>query len=130
MSDLTREEIMEMEGRELDVVVSQRVFGAEVRATVGEIRYRRDGIGATLPRYSTDISAAWEVVELLDKHGIVRISNGDGDSRDCAFMPYIPAPYGEYSFASVSIEGGSFPEAICRAALIATLDKTMEDSNE
>ena len=58
--------------------------------------------------------AAWPVVERLADDCIVRISNGDGDSRDFDIIPFT---IGKYNFAHSSAK--TWPLAICRAALKA-----------
>lgn len=44
-------------GRELDALVAEKVMGYEVN---------REGYTGYLPSFSTDIAAAWDVVEKLD----------------------------------------------------------------
>lgn len=46
----------------------------------------RVGRGYGAPSYSRNISAAMIVFNWLFNHGIVRLSNGDGDSYDCDFI--------------------------------------------
>ena len=62
---------------------------------------------------SYEIADAWRVVDKLFEHCIVRVSNGDGDSRDCDILPL--SPDGIYQPAYVS--ANTIELAICRAAL-------------
>lgn len=58
-------------GRELDALVAEKVMGWRKRETPpgGHIWIDKDNLAyvpGELPRYSTDIAAAWEVVEKLN----------------------------------------------------------------
>lgn len=95
---MTRDEILALKpGRELDVLVAEKVMGTPVhweRAVaignriewvrcepyrVGEIRRTEDD--KPVPPYSTDIAAAWEVVEVLrNNHFAVRIETNRFDN--------------------------------------------------
>ena len=65
----------ELEGRELDALVAERVMGwvVETHGMGPEPPYyyrqktNRHGIHLTIPCFSTDISAAWTVVEWLSE---------------------------------------------------------------
>ena len=61
---MTRDEIMMMKaGRELDALVAEKVMGFPVK--IGDITgepYHAQ-FGYSMPNYSTDIAAAWEVLE-------------------------------------------------------------------
>ena len=69
---MTRDEIMKLEGRELDAAVADRVMGwerhprpTEQEATMGILMTAPGKIGAMrnqFPHYSTDIAAAWQVI--------------------------------------------------------------------
>lgn len=75
-----------------------------------------------VPHFSTNMTDAWKVVERLAEHGIVRVSNGDGDSYDCDFLPFAA---GFTPFPCAAHAGGSdtptesWPHAICLSALAA-----------
>lgn len=105
-------------GRELDALVQEKVFGWIRHETSPMMLHRPDampGSGyATVPWYSTDIAAAWKIVELLR-------------SRDCFFQfdawqpsgddPYC-AKFGfQYSGEVRTGRAKTAPEAICLAAL-------------
>ena len=47
----------------------------------------RDLLNDVIPDYPVDIAAAMIVFDWLSEHGVVRLSNGDGDSFDCDFFP-------------------------------------------
>jgi hypothetical protein len=98
---MTREEILNMPaGREMDALIAERVF-----KTTEDDDWGSDG----LLSFSTDIAAAWQVVEklkpnypLLDMYCIGDWASSFGDGE-----------WG-YGYAETA------PLAICRAALIAT----------
>ncbi len=71
---------------------------------------------AELPEYSTDIEAAWKVVELCRPY-IKLDARGMGGDNGPEWMVTIWYGYGE-----VSVYAPSAPLAICRAALIANED--------
>lgn len=143
-ADLTREQILAMEpGAELDALVAERVFGEEVvwnpDRTDAQIamgaRCDDDGVPfdfdfEQMPPYSTDISAAWKVVEKIEGIEDANWVCGDNMSPDgkrdgYAFRIYFPSgvtdEIGNMEFDEVDGVGGSVPEAICKVALIATL---------
>lgn len=111
---MTRDEILNMEaGREMDCAVDEFIFGNEWTHIAPGVPWD------DIPTYSTDIAAAWQVVEKLERdypHSIIRVSNGDSDSCDCDILGY-----GKLGVAHISIDGGleNAPLAICRAALLA-----------
>ena len=92
-------------GRELDALIAAKIFGLQPRpiriigrtvtndvGTTKEYTMRdgREGVSATaLPRYSTDIAAAWEVVGdmLSRKNGHVDLSI-EPDGVSCVFTSY------------------------------------------
>src|SRR5690606_5237881 len=71
--NVTREDVLSLSGRELDAAVAERVLGwkrGDLRC--GDMPWYPPGTGRylgggrmDLPEFSTDISAAWEVVEHL-----------------------------------------------------------------
>jgi hypothetical protein len=109
-------------GRTLDALVAEKVVGwIDITGEWGYVM--GNGLQRRIPHYSTRIEDAWKVVDLLHPHGIVCITNGDGDSFDADFMPFIPAPFlGKYWPASAggsSCPTESWPHAICLMALKA-----------
>ncbi|WFB57488.1 hypothetical protein [Paenibacillus sp. BR1-192] len=103
---MKREEILAMKpGEELDEIVSREIFGVEMIAHVP---------------YSSDISAAWEVVEKL------RESHLYTDIRTCAdfyeVWVQIP-PFQEEHVQTETIAHPRLPYAICKAALLAVLEE-------
>lgn len=131
-------------GRELDALVAEKVFGYE---WLDEVRERKDdpyGFGPTRwqgwvkagtkepifdmmwrhesglhqPLYSTNIAAAWEVVEHLRQLDyfvalIVRPDKSIGP--DTAYGCEVSRFFGPFC----KVNGNTMPEAICRAALAA-----------
>ncbi|MBA7499340.1 hypothetical protein ES704_02080 [subsurface metagenome] len=93
---MTKEEILAMKaGRELDVLVSAKVMEHRMEHRI--------------EKYSTDISAAWLVVEKLSNL-IFDLRKVYQNTDWCA------------SFEGNVAEGKKAPEAICKAALLAKLE--------
>ena len=133
---MNKDEILEMQaGRELDALIAERVMGwTKVSKTVSrwtegtEIREKivwegkaPDDLKCSSPieikKYSTGIAAAWQVVEKIrgmyeckSHNGIVVMSDPDG------WYAEFPEPI--WSDATEK----TAPLAICRAALLATLE--------
>lgn len=96
-------------GRELDALVAERVMGA-VRGSIG---FQLD----LCPHYSTDISAAWEVIEnLLKRNVIFRIT--------CCRKGGVVSGVGTFGF--IDEEGETIPAAVCMVAL-KVVDSGKED---
>lgn len=129
-------------GRELDVLIAEKIMGDvrgvedyreyerlsglvkpgvlcenSLKATVLSVKYAGPygyGVGNFFPRYSTDIAAAWEVVEKFKNCGTritLYISNTDSYEAeiDCSGVS--------------SAFGESIPHAIC---LVALMKKSLE----
>jgi hypothetical protein len=112
---VTREEILAMDpGHELDELIAIHVMGYEKsRMQDGWVRI---GALATYPkRYSTDISAAWEVVEKFDEITIRRYETIGNESR---FVCRIQVNH----HTQVTNCAKTAPEAICKAALLAVME--------
>ena len=104
---LTREEILnEPAGRKLDAWVAEKVMGLPVTAKKKRFEY------VHIAPFSTDISAAWEVVEKMQQTKFVRVQCDNGD--------YWCKIGGE--ILGVKAQGDTAPLAICRAALLAVID--------
>jgi len=130
----TREEILKLEpGPELDRLVAERVmgwkegkdFGVGESGIVWYIRegpkyFERTRIEAWSP--STDIAAAWQVVEKLANRGIVVVVESEGALNNIYEVLF----YRWGSDAIVGIARGSICEAICRAALLAVMEASDE----
>lgn len=110
---MTREEILTMEpGRELDALIEQHVFGKRVEWIQDEVTDPYPIVpaeyGYIVENYSSDISAAWEVVEKRNRWFSLQ---WNGLEYVCEIG--IDAP--------CKIGAKSAPEAICKAALLAIL---------
>lgn len=113
-------------GRELDLLVSLRVFG--------EIEEMKKTPGFVVPPYSTDLSAAWEVVEKLSL-SVLRLSKNQWSERSaetwgCGRWPEVEyecdGTYdGDYYFWT---EANTAPLAVCRSALKAILSAPPVDT--
>jgi hypothetical protein len=127
---MTKEEIMGMkQGQELDKLVAEKVMGLDVRimTTTAKYAHGADSVhneyyiykegwfgGASLKRYSSDISAAFEVVEKWGYQAQVGYQGGD-------YFCHIMRGFDENGEAIYGEVGdcGSASEAICKAALLA-----------
>jgi hypothetical protein len=107
-------------GRELDAEVAEKVMGRPVGEWLEGIYYQ-DGRRGRIPRFSTDIAAAWQVVEKLaadtpawPHHGyFVSIHNSTGLGRWEARIG-----------ATAIAHAHTAPLAICLAALAACGEAT------
>lgn len=126
---MTRDEIMALSGRELDAAVAEYVMGWSKHRRKnplyrygdpgldfiwvppqfnGNVAYRR-----SLPWYSSDISAAWQVVEELEWP--INLHNCVHGEWECAILCPYEDENGEPRVAAVE---PTAPAAICRAALL------------
>lgn len=111
---MKREKILAMKpGEHLDRIVALRVMGYEESKMMdGWVRL---GALATYPkRYSTDISAAWEVVEKIP----VDIIHPYAGFRLTKLGNSVTV-----SFDGTEVSAKTAPEAICKAALLAVLEE-------
>ena len=113
---MTREEIINMRaGEEMDMLIAEKVLRISV-----EMWNTRFFQGRT--KYSTEIVCAWEVFMWLFVRGIVRFSNGDGDSFDIAFFPTKNKDAThtiKSDLNACQVTDDNFPRLVCRAALFA-----------
>ena len=101
--------------RKLDVIVAEKVMGHKIIPNNGKDRpeewakekyFIEVDFGISLiPPYSTDIAAAWEVVEKFEYIDVRRFK----DHWGCTV-------YGQ------TVTGKTAPEAICKASLLAVMD--------
>lgn len=99
-----------MHNRELDALVAEKVMG--VQTTQHEGRLILFPGSMDIPHYSTDIAAAWEVVEKLGGESVVLTYGEDTGWWECSFL------IGGIRSTGMS---KSAPEAICAAALEAVV---------
>ncbi|MCT2195192.1 hypothetical protein M3G15_08565 [Paenibacillus sp. p3-SID1389] len=123
---MTRDEIIAkwdgMAPRERDAWVAEVVFGSKIVSVADDDDFHVElpsvgGITACiiLPRYTTDISAAWTVVDASKTEFLVR-------RRTCGLGYRAWVSLSRYdASAGVSINSPSASEAICLAAIIAKL---------
>jgi hypothetical protein len=117
-------------GRELDQLIAEKVMGMKVYRRMGEdgpnpqyekIEKVPEHCAVTYPPYSTDISAAWEVVEKLrNKTMAFSLVTMWDHSKDKLFWLAKFEWWGTERFEFSSQE--TAPLAICLAALKATGD--------
>lgn len=111
-------------GRELDRAVA-KALGCRVRGTpehprcgCDQNRHNDPEWPSDLAFYSTDLEAAWEVIEALSmpdgvSFGVLRMFDGEWEAYT----------YSEDGGLDVEAEAPTAPEAICRAALKAVEEK-------
>lgn len=113
-------------GRALDALIAERVMGlafandaktfVEIPGTAEEIAGGHLVQCAFLPPYSTDIAAAWTVVE--------RVDNRNSVAKQIGVQTFGLARCDDGTYAAMffnaSARADSAPLAICRAALLAT----------
>jgi hypothetical protein len=107
---VNRDEILNMPaGRELDALIAERVMGLKVdRRNDGTPHY------LTWTPYSTDMSAAWEIVRAMEeKREWFKLGN---------VIPNSDAIVYEASFGDAYACEDTAPLAICRAALLAVME--------
>ena len=113
-------------GRELDALVAERVMGwtRVVRARETLWQSPKAGtwpiVASRLPHYSTDIAAAWQVVERMRADGWVCEVFGSDTANAEGYSVTLWRP--DTSGSSVT-QNATAPLAICRAAL-AAIDAT------
>jgi hypothetical protein len=111
---MTRDEILNMPaGREMDVTVGYHVMDLVAPPEI-------------YPEYSTDIAAAWGVIERLmklDSHWSpgVNWDDGDGDGNPMWIASFTYYGEDESQFQQNEVWNKSAPLAICHAALLAVM---------
>ena len=133
--DMTREQILQMQaGEEMDRLVAEKIMGIEPPEVIPDAGWLgggyvvnggcREAIEIFYARYSTDIAAAWLVVEKMSKDGFVfELINV---SSDCEGVMYGSSTLMHWTaFFEAEEKNGvvdaTAPLAISRAALLATL---------
>ena len=117
---MTKEEILAMQpGRELNAQIA-RLLGRPVyknREGRWLIRTGSKSLDSPPLPYSTDISAAWQVVERMIAEGFMFYLRGDIklEGWECNIYKAVPANYPVRWFEAA-------PEAICKAALLTKLE--------
>lgn len=112
---MTRDEILNVvASRDLDALISVKVFGKLPSFALDNF-----------PHYSTDISAAWEVVEKLrdpsDDEPDFWVITDEGKKNGWTVSSYWAHHDGNID--NFHIRADTAPLAICRAALLATIDE-------
>lgn len=116
---MTREQINAMEaGREMNDAIARHVMQFE-RTPDDDgwfINYRGVEIPSIAPRYSTDLAAAWLVVERLTQKGYGVSVDTFPDVSGCSILK--PEDGGCWESIAI-VKATTVPLAICRAALLA-----------
>jgi hypothetical protein len=108
---LTREKILAMEpGRELDALVAEKIFGVKNP----DLRWSP----------STNISAAWEVVEKMSKTYFSEMAMTELEDGAWGWMARFILVLNEpYTVNGYRATAKTASEAICKAALLAVMDR-------
>ena len=121
---MTRDEILNMPaGREMDDLIARKVFGWQKLEFPAVPSYQKPGKNKItlalyeLPRYSTDIAAAWEVVEEMQRRNFWALINLY--SSYCRVIFTLASAFLEPF--EVRAEPNEIPLSICRAALLAVM---------
>lgn len=113
-------------GRELDALVAEKVMGLSYDRPQAEKygMYYTDTLSQVEVKcYSTDIAAAWEVVETMQARGITlslekrNYPSGPNSTWDAVFTGIMGKIRDQGEFSHFRSEAPSAPEAICLAAL-------------
>lgn len=117
-------------GRELDALIAVNVFGATIIEQTDSVlifydyRARLNKEPFTVKHYSTEIAAAWEVVnifrfgKLKDKAAaVMEMRVNDAGAPDCECRIFGPTQQAVHAY------GDEMSLAICRASLKAVLTK-------
>lgn len=108
-------------GRELDALVAEKVMGF-TKDEIGIWKQHEIGDGhlfsTLLPEYSTDIAAAWKVIEMLDQHiELIRTSVDPQHISEIKTMKYTVKIPVTCSDVVITVSDETAPLAICLAAL-------------
>ena len=127
---MTKDEILNMQaGREMDALIAEKVMGDNIKRFIWKRYGKPDAIqdpdyGG--PRYfSTDIAAAWGVVEKMGYNWSLSRDVGrcgsDYETKGDMLYRFI------YTAPGMPMEGvtaETFPLAVCRAALLAKAEQS------
>lgn len=106
-------------GREIDALVAEKVMGLDVFEDqanyrgVGTIPHATTGRLGDLPHYSTDIAAAWQVLDKFDGYDLSKAWANE-DRYGCALACEL-----WYYDGRGAAGASTMPHAICLAALKA-----------
>jgi hypothetical protein len=122
---MTREEILAMPaGYKIDILIAEKIMGWKDKISDHLVRYYETPNGEIflkndVSHYSTDISAAWQVVEKLKREGYPNPQLYTIDEDDLWHVAI--RTHGDMGYDDTEAE--TAPLAICRAALLAILEK-------
>jgi len=109
-------------GRKLDALVAERVFGASRRDVWYYYDSPKNEVSASVPHYSTDIKAAWEVVNWIEANRWTFILTGpEYLNEEGKLVGGYKAIFidSRSERPAVRATADTLPLAICRAALKA-----------
>lgn len=115
-------------GRGIDLLIEEKVMGISAKPGTIGADFKKLCIRPYGKRYSTDISAAWEVVEKMNAYWHYELFMHSGDGRKEA--SFIDSRKDKY----VKAKAETAPMAICLAALKAVnhdpADRTHADTSQ
>lgn len=110
---MTRDEILAMKpGRKFDKLIAIKLMGFSMTDD-GNWGLKEDGRTEPVFEYSTDIAAAWEVVERLLEKGIA--------THIKCFLDTFSVECHELDVSTGIVTANTAPEAIVKAALLAVM---------
>lgn len=118
--EYTRDYILSMPvGKELDSLVDKHIMNPEASELMDEMTWftPKGEIEREYPAYSSDISAAWEVVEHLRKEHDMKLSLEMKLFNGC----YVFIKNDMGGMVTGLLEFEEVPEAICKTALLAVM---------
>lgn len=124
---MTREVILNMEaGRELDMLVAEKLFKLEAGiendwAFISPNKESKVLVRTSLPPYSSNIFYAWQVVEeVLETEWTF---NTMSSKKDLGFGYSHYVEFKTVGYITSQASESSLPLAICKAALLTTLEE-------
>lgn len=110
------------ESRDLDALVAQKIFGygPYYPSIIGNNITAPNSTKITwLPRYSTDISDAWMVVEEMQRRGWDYLASSLVNGNHAMRFDKYSIVSGQEVESSARAEAPTLPHAVCKAALRA-----------
>jgi len=127
---MNREEILAMPaGRDLDALIAENVMGWKDRGIGYSFEDNINGYECVLyidkdklPHYSTDIAAAWQVIEWLEKNTTEKYNSPSLFSVPHGWSMVLYEKRDNHAPAWLDAFAPTAPLAICRAALLAVME--------
>ena len=122
---MTKDEIMQLEGRGLDVAVAERVTLLDFSEIPSRKDFHYEGNSMVpTPSYSSDMSSAFKIIEKMMKLGYRYVLRGNFEGNGLHWCGFDQQEWADLNPLWQCKPCKSLPVAICRSALLA-----MEDSD-